>query len=249
MVKKVNGQLQVQQLKRVETSLKENKDIIKNVNSQVQSGEYITTTDKRGGKTKSNSPDNLVAEKEANIKSLEVQKKDIETKKNEKDRPPNTGNERPFLLGGMIPLSQLFESGTELEEYEKVRDTIITEALTKQGAQNLLNNTNFNIIKKEFIDNYLTRQSTQLIIEQNRWNIDTVRKGLEQDFDNMILQLGGVEEAMNKFEGDELERKKQAIKEMFILDEDKRLGEVIVGMYEEYINIFNNNQRPLMNNQ
>jgi len=175
------------------------------------------------------------------LKKVEKQEiKDIHKMKIEKQsrswdkKPPNTGYESIGQFAGFIPLSELFRLGNQMEEYESIRDKIIKDGLTKQWAEDLSIDGKFTSNREKLIDKVLSLSAIKLRMEENNWDEDKVREWIKKDFDDMIYLLWWVEQVKKKMEGDtEEDKQRNAIKELFLSNEDESLWEALVWMFED----------------
>ncbi len=175
------------------------------------------------------------------LKKVEKQEiKDIHKMKIEKQsrsgdrKPPNTGYESMAQLAGFIPLSELFRLWSDMEEYENVRDKMIQEWLTRQGAEWLSQDEWFTSNREKLIDNVLALPSVQMRMRENNWDKNKVREWIKKDFDDMIYLLWWVEKIKDTMEWDtEQERQKNAIKELFANNEDMKLAEALIWIFND----------------
>jgi len=150
-------------------------------------------------------------------------------------KPPNTGYESIVQLAWFIPLSELFRLGNQMEEYENIRNKMIQKWLTKQWAEWLSKDEWFIENREIFIDKILSLASVKLRIKENNWDENKVREWIRMDFDDMLYLLWWVEQVKDSMVGDNKEEKERnAIKELFLSNEDERLWETIVWMYNDF---------------
>jgi len=121
-----------------------------------------------------------------------------------------------------------------LKWYKKIRDKIINKALTKKWAKELLENNKFKEIRDNFIGRFLKTPAIKTRIEINKLDNDKMKEMLIEDFDGMVKNLWDVEKITKKMNWSEKEKKKRAIKEIFLINNNEKLGEVLVEMVDEY---------------